>query len=162
VLVEASVLIRRPATEVFAFVADQANDPRWRHGVVEMSPSTPGVATVGTTVHEVLRFGGRTHVTDTSIVDVVPDRSFTFAGAGSGGRVRGSRTVEPAPEGARLTTHLRVDTTGLLRVLEPLLAPRFRAATRRDLAALAQLLETDQTETGSGTELVNAAASMRR
>jgi uncharacterized protein YndB with AHSA1/START domain len=166
VLVEATVRINRPPAEVFAFVADQRNDPRWRAGVVEMTPSPPAPVAPGTTVHEVLRFAGRTHVTDTTIVDVVPGRSFEFAGAGSGGRVRGSRAVAPTSDGTQLTTRLQVDTSGLLRLLEPVLAPRFRAATRRDLATLARLLEQasddDQTATTSRSETANAASSMRR
>jgi uncharacterized protein YndB with AHSA1/START domain len=168
VLVERSVLIDRPPAEVFAFVADYANDPRWRRAVREMTPTPSGPAAIGTQVHEVLRFGGRTHVTDTTIVDVQPDRSLEYRGDGTGGRVRGSRTVEPAPNGARLTTRVEVETTGVQRWLEPLLAPMFRRATQRDLHRLARLLAADQTATGSSVDSVdlvdtaNAAASSRR
>ena len=69
-----------------------------------------------------LRFGGRTHVTDTTVHSVTPSRSLSFDGAGTGGQVRGRRSVEPVPEGARLSTELHVETHGVMRLLEPLLA----------------------------------------
>ncbi|HSC74125.1 MAG TPA: SRPBCC family protein [Gaiellaceae bacterium] len=33
---ENTVVINRPRPEVFAFVADHENDPRWRSGVVDI------------------------------------------------------------------------------------------------------------------------------
>lgn len=40
--ITASVNIRRPVGEVFAFAGDYENDPLWRSGVVEMRYETPG------------------------------------------------------------------------------------------------------------------------
>jgi uncharacterized protein YndB with AHSA1/START domain len=163
-LVTESVTIRRSPADVYAFVADYDNDPRWRDGVTEMTATPNGSVRDGTKVREVLRFGGRAHVTETTISDVVPGRSFVFQGAGTGGAVWGRRTVEPTAEGARLTTELRVTSRGALRVLEPLLAPMFRRATRRDLATLRGTLEAgaDHAATSSSTGASNAAAAMRR
>jgi hypothetical protein len=163
-LVSETVTIRRSPADVYAFVADYDNDSRWRHGVTEMIATPNGSVRDGTQVREVLRFGGRSHVTETVISDVVPGRSFVFQGAGTGGAVWGRRTVEPAAAGARLTTELRVTSRGVLRVLEPLLAPMFRRATRRDLATLQGMLEVsaDHAATGSSTGASNAATAMRR
>jgi hypothetical protein len=148
---------------VFAFVADYANDTRWRSGVVEMTPSPRGQAHAGTTVHEVLRFGGRTHVTDTTITDV-DGRSLRYEGDGTGGRVRGVRRVEVVAGGARLTTELHVDTDGWLRLCEPVLAPLFRHGTRRDLRTLRRTLEAaaDHAIAGSAAATSNAPAAIRR
>jgi hypothetical protein len=145
--IEESIVIRRDASDVYDFVADYANDPRWRRGVSQMTPTPAGAVADGTRVHEVLRFGGKEHTTDTVVRDVVPGRSFSFEGDGTGGRVRGRRGVVAVPEGARLSTELHVDPPRGLRLFEPLLAPLFRRGTRRDLAALRDLLEhaTDTT-----------------
>jgi Polyketide cyclase / dehydrase and lipid transport len=37
----ASVDIDRPASRVWAYVADYGNDPSWRGGVTQMRPSQP-------------------------------------------------------------------------------------------------------------------------
>jgi hypothetical protein len=169
-LIEESIVIRRPAGAVFDFVSDYRNDPRWRRGVAAMTPTPPGPAADGTRVHEVLRFAGRTHVTDTTVHDVVPGRSLRFEGAGTGGRVRGRRSVQPVADGTRLTNEVHVETGGLLRLFEPLLAPLFRRGTRRDLATLKQLLEgagpvqtaTDPAAAVSAPNESNAAVASRR
>ena len=50
-----SVEIARPASEVWAYVADYGNDTSWQAGVRQMRPSRPGPAQVGVTTHERLR-----------------------------------------------------------------------------------------------------------
>ena len=45
----------RPASQVWAYVADYGNDPSWRAAVTQMRPSVPGPAQVGVTTHERLR-----------------------------------------------------------------------------------------------------------
>jgi uncharacterized membrane protein len=39
-----SVAIGRPASQVWAYVADYGNDPSWRAAVTQMRPSVPGPA----------------------------------------------------------------------------------------------------------------------
>jgi uncharacterized protein YndB with AHSA1/START domain len=165
-----SVDIPRPAAEVFAIVADHRNDTRWRGGVREMTAEPVGPVRPGVTVHEVLCFAGSTHVTDTVITAVDPGRAFDFEGDGTGGRVRGRRTVEATGgSSCRVTTDVTVETTGALRFLEPLLAPMFRRGVRRDLRALCRLavegapaLDGAQTRDATAGAPANAVALMRR
>ena len=44
---EKSTIVRRPSDEVFAFVADQTNAPRWQSGIVEVRRLTDGPPGVG-------------------------------------------------------------------------------------------------------------------
>ena len=44
---EKSTIVRRPSHEVFAFVADQTNAPRWQSGIVEVRRLTDGPPGVG-------------------------------------------------------------------------------------------------------------------
>jgi Polyketide cyclase / dehydrase and lipid transport len=58
--ITASINIRRPVGEVFAFAGDYENDPLWRSGVVEMRYETPGALRAGARTREIMRFpGGR-------------------------------------------------------------------------------------------------------
>jgi hypothetical protein len=70
----ASVNIGRPASQVWAYVADYGNDPSWRAGVTQMRPSQPGPAQEGITTHELLRLLGLTFRTDATIDRVEPGR----------------------------------------------------------------------------------------
>jgi hypothetical protein len=74
VRVAGSVEINRPASEVWAYVADYGNDPSWRAAVTQMRPSVPGPARVGVTTHERLRLLGMTFRTDATIDRVEPGR----------------------------------------------------------------------------------------
>ena len=159
--IDERITIRRPPSEVFGFLADFANDPRWRRDVREMTPDPAGIAQVGTAVHEELRFGGRTHRTDTTVTEVEPERLVAFAGHGTGGAVAGRRRVSGHDRGTEVRLELHVATSGALRRLEPVLAPLFRRGVRRDLRALRELLEdqTRTTEAGAGSK--TSAASRR-
>jgi hypothetical protein len=64
----ASVEINRPASQVWAYVADYRNDTRWRAGVSQMRPSLPGPARAGVTTHETLRLLGKQHQQRTLLV----------------------------------------------------------------------------------------------
>ncbi len=44
-----SVVVERPSEQVWRLVADYDADPRWRAGVLTMSPSPAGPVVVGTT-----------------------------------------------------------------------------------------------------------------
>jgi polyketide cyclase/dehydrase/lipid transport protein len=70
----ASVNIDRPASQVWAYVADYGNDTSGRGGVTQMRPSQPGPAQEGVTTHELLRVLGMTFRTDATIDRVEPGR----------------------------------------------------------------------------------------
>ena len=57
--VEQSITINRPVKEVFAFVADQRNAPRWQSGLLEVRRTTEGTLGVGTKHRFVRKFVGR-------------------------------------------------------------------------------------------------------
>jgi uncharacterized membrane protein len=69
-----SAEIDRPASQVWAYVADYGNDPNWRAGVTQMRPSTPGPAQAGVTTHETLGLLGMTFRTHATIHRVEPGR----------------------------------------------------------------------------------------
>ena len=47
-----TVTIARPAGEVFAFLADLRNIPRWNYAIARTVPTSPGPAGVGATYRQ--------------------------------------------------------------------------------------------------------------
>ena len=47
-----TVTIARPAGEVFAFLADLRNIPRWNYAIARTVPTSPGPAEVGATYRQ--------------------------------------------------------------------------------------------------------------
>ena len=72
-----SVTINRPASEVFAFVADGENEPRWRPGVLDIQRvSGQGV---GAVYRQGVRGpGGRRIAADFEVTAYEPDRRTAF------------------------------------------------------------------------------------
>ena len=138
-----SVEIDRPASEVWAYVADYGNDPSWRAAVTQMRPSEPGPAQVGVTTYELLRLLGMTFRTDAIIDRVEAGRLLEWRAHDRRKQLQGSRLVEPTgPTSSRFTEVVEGSLLGLWRPLGPLVAWLLQRQATADLRRLKQLLET--------------------
>ena len=137
------VTIDRPAESVWAVVADYDSDRRWRKGIVEMTPDRPGEPRVGTNVREVLRLAGRSYTTETVVTEAGPGMSYSFAGAGTSGAVRGRRSVRPGadPASSVFSYEVELEPQELPRPVAPVLAWWLRHSLRRDVGRLRKLVE---------------------
>ena len=126
----ASVDIDRPASQVWAYVADYGNDPSWRGGVTQMRPSQPGPGQEGVTTRELLRPVGMSFRTDAASTG-------SSLGACSSGRPGIGRRSCEAP--------------AWLQPLGPLVAWLLRRRATADLGRLKHLLEIS-TVSGSAPE----------
>jgi uncharacterized membrane protein len=152
VRIAARVNIDRPASQVWAYVADYGNDPGWRGGVTQMRPSQPGPAQQGVTTHERLRRLGATFRTDATIDRVEPGRRLQWRAHDRQKRLEGSRLVEPTGAAScRFTEVVEGRLLGLLRPLEPVVAWLLQRQATTDLGRLKHLLETS-TVSGSAPE----------
>jgi hypothetical protein len=144
----ASVNIDRPASQVWAYVADYGNDPSWRAGVTQMRPSQPGPAQEGITTHELLRLLGMTFRTDATIDQVEPGHRLRWRAHDRQKHLEGSRLVEAiGPASCRFTEVVEGRLLGPSRVLEPLVACLLQRQATTDLGRLKQL----ETSTVSGS-----------
>ena len=143
ITVEEAIVIERPLEDVFAYVSDQTNAPRWQPGLLEVRRTTDGPIGLGTRHSVVRKLGGRTITLSNEYTRYEPDKlvEFTFSGSIPG---LGSYVVEPVgPDRTKVTGRVEMRLPGLLRVAEPLMA----LAVRRDMLAgaetLKRLLETN-------------------
>jgi carbon monoxide dehydrogenase subunit G len=141
--IEESVPIDRPPEQVWASIADYSFDLQWRRGITEMTPDPPGPPAPGSRIHEVLKLAGRRFTTDSTVGEVDPGVSYSFAGAGTSGDIRGRRTVMPKPggDGSVFTYTIELEPRGTARALGPLLVPLLRSGLQKDLKRLKALLE---------------------
>jgi uncharacterized protein YndB with AHSA1/START domain len=139
---KAAVLISRPQDEVFAFVADARNRPSWDESVDSEELTSPEPIGVGTTVLTRFRSMGRDYRYTWEIVEHEPPRrmrvestsgpfpttlAFEFSDRDGGTLVEASVTGRP---------------TGLMRVLQPMVARTTQQNLDRAYARLKRLLET--------------------
>ena len=140
---EQSVVISQPAERVFAFVSDFENDPLWS-GVVQVRRISPGPVGAGTAFRLRQRFLGRDIDVVLEVAGYEPGRAITVkTTSGRFLSMTGTRLVEAAGDGTRLTFSGTGRTRGWLRPLEPLLAMAAGGhRLRTQLARLKQYLET--------------------
>ena len=121
--VQHPILIHRPLPDVFAFVANDANEPRWRAEVRSMRNTPPAPLGVGTQSVEIAHLLGRHPETTTGITAWEPDRrvvSETIAGQIPS---VAARSFDPVDGGTAVTYQLEGDERGvvLFRLVRPLL-----------------------------------------
>ncbi len=140
-----TIEIDRPHDEVFAFLCDLENDPRWRREWVDARRTSEGPIGVGTTTSLFATILGRRTEAVYEVTAYDPGRTVTWK------TVRGPlpltfwRGVEPHREGTRVTMGYAGDFRGLLGLLRPLIIPMGKRALKGDLPTLKQLLETSAT-----------------
>lgn len=137
-----SVLIYRPLDEVFAFVADARNRPRWDESVDSEELTSPEPIGVGSTLRTRFRSMGKDYEYTWEVVQHEPPRrmevestsgpfpttlSFQFSERDGGSLVEASVTGRP---------------TGLLRLMQPIVARTTQKNLDLGYARLKQLLET--------------------
>jgi uncharacterized protein YndB with AHSA1/START domain len=138
---ERSIDIDRPIGEVFAFVGDQRNTPRWQAGLVAVRRTSDGPPAVGTTHALVRNFMGRRMEATNEYVAYEPDRIITFRTTSGPVPLEASYLFEPTTGGTRLTSRIKMQAAGLFGLLEPVIAAGLRREMKAALPALKALLE---------------------
>ncbi|MEU8122531.1 SRPBCC family protein [Spirillospora sp. NPDC049024] len=134
-----AVDIGRPPAEVFAFLADFRNMPRWYDAVerVTTRPDGPGFRMVRS-------LPGGPARNDVETTAYRPNEEVTFTSVNGPTPFRYRYRVEPVPDGARLTLDGEISGDGLPGPAARLggFAERlFRQGMMRNLQALKQILE---------------------
>jgi hypothetical protein len=148
--VAASIVIQRPAAEVFAFVSNAENDLRWRSEVVSMKNLGSPPGGVGTRTVEVARVLGKQLETTTEITEFVPGVRMARRTVAGPTPVITARSVVAVEGGTRFTYTLRADVTDvfLFRTGRPLLEWWSQRKVEGYLARLKALMETPEPAPG--------------
>jgi uncharacterized protein YndB with AHSA1/START domain len=97
--VEAGITIAAAPAEVFAFVADLANLPRWQTGIVSAERTSPDPVGVGSTARVVREMAGQSLTVDLAITEFEPGRRLALASQASGVSVKATLEVDPVDGG---------------------------------------------------------------
>jgi uncharacterized protein YndB with AHSA1/START domain len=119
---EKSMVVNRSVEDVFAYVGDQTNAPRWQAGLVEVRRLTDGPPRLGTRHTLVRTFLGRRMEADNEYIAYVPGERITFKTTSGPMPLEASYLVEPTVGGTRLTSRIEMEATGFLSLAEPLIA----------------------------------------
>jgi uncharacterized protein YndB with AHSA1/START domain len=138
---ENTVTIERPAEDVFAFLADFENVPTWNYAIEKTAKTSPGQVGVGTRYRQTRSIPTRREE-GFEVTVFQPMSRLAVQGQLGPFRTRASYELKPMAGGTRLTNEVNLEpTSGVLRLVAPLAAPRVKAAVAQNLGKLKQVLE---------------------
>jgi uncharacterized protein YndB with AHSA1/START domain len=134
------ITIRRPVHDVFEFVADPENIPKWNYAIEETRKTSDGPVGVGTTYRQVRTIPSRSEESF-EVTDLEPDTRFAIHG-GLGPFV-GTLTYDFEDVGGstKLTNTADLQASGLLKLAAPIAVGRIRDAVAQNLGVLKGILE---------------------
>jgi uncharacterized membrane protein len=135
------VRIERPVADVFAFVTDAANHPRWDSSSVSMQPDEPGPWHEGMTFREVRRIGPRRMEIRSTVASLVPNHSMDIDSL-TGPEFHGHWRFAPDGSATILRWSAEMAVEGPARIAEKLIARSFKKASDRNFRQMKELLET--------------------
>lgn len=142
--VEGAVFIPAPPAEVYAFLAEPANVPRWQTGVVSSERTSPAPTVTGSTGRVVLEVMGQRVTADTRVLEAVPDRRLALTTSVSGMSVRGSLDLEAAEGGTKVTFSSEVKAESIFMApLERMVTDAVEKDLESSLARLKAALAAD-------------------
>lgn len=142
--IEESIFIKRPKQEVFEFVSDISNTPRWQSNVVSSEWTSEGPAGIGSTFRTARRFLGRDIEATVEYTAWDPPHQYTFRAADGPIPVEGTAKFEAKDGGALYTVSTKVEAGGFFRLAEGLVKKQLHKQTEAALNALKLLLEAGE------------------
>src|SRR4030095_4739997 len=141
--VEGSIVINRPIAEVFAFVANFENHPKWESNFQKVKLLTSTPSGVGTTYQCDLKLPGQTATSKFEITEFEVNKKIAFEAEPAGpAKPNGSFRFESVPDGTKITLLPRPEFRGFFKLLEPMMASYVRKQNQDHLVKLKRLLET--------------------
>ncbi|HSK91864.1 MAG TPA: SRPBCC family protein [Euzebyales bacterium] len=138
----ATRVIARPADEVFAFLSDAANNPRWQRGMRSCAWTSPPPVGVGSTYRQRARFLGREVVSEFVVTAHEPGRSITIRSTGGSFPITVRRSVTPlSPGRSRVTAEIDGDPGRFFRLAGPVVRRLAQRSVDVDYDRLTRLLE---------------------
>jgi uncharacterized protein YndB with AHSA1/START domain len=135
-----TVVIRRSPHDVFEFLAEFENVPKWTYAIIETHKASPGPVDVGTTYRQVRSVPSRSEE-HFEITEFEPDRRLTIRGDLGPFEGTLSYNLEPMEAGTRLTNEADLEGRGIAKFAGPLVSGSIRGVVATNLGKLRDLLE---------------------
>jgi uncharacterized protein YndB with AHSA1/START domain len=137
---ENTVMIARPIEDVFAFLADFENIPKWNYAIVETRKVSQGAVGVGTIYQQVRSVPSRSEESF-EVTAYDPPRHLEIRGQLGPFPSRLSYALDAIAEGTRVTNSVELELRGPGRLLGRVAVPRVRDAVAANLRKLKEVLD---------------------
>ena len=143
--VRGSIEIARPVEEVFAYMTDLDELPRWLDGVREARPLSPDTKAIGSQVCHTNEFMGTTFQSVFEVLEWEDNKSTVFKVISGPLRGQSTQRFEPlGPKSTRVTIEVDGDGTGPLKLGNFIAKRAAQRQVDRSLDNVKELLESPQ------------------
>jgi uncharacterized membrane protein len=139
--VDVAITVNRPPDEVFAFISDFENNPKWQNGMQRCTFTSPPPLDVGSTYDQEAKFLGRPILSQFEVIAYEPGRLVKATTVSGSFPITFTRMVEPIEGGTQVTAVIEGDSSGFFRIAQPLMRWMVNRSIQADYKRLKQLLE---------------------
>jgi hypothetical protein len=139
--VEGEIIINRPVEEVFDFVADERNEPRYNRRMAHAQQTSPGPVGVGSQFRVEMRTMGRMVGMTIEFTAYERPRLLESWTRLSSMDIRGELRFDPVAGGTRMQWSWDLQPHGGLRLMRPMIIRMGRRQERTIWAGLKRVLE---------------------
>ena|SRR5689334_12091234 len=139
--IEINLVINRPVEEVFAFVSNSENLPRWRSTSLEIKKTSDGSLGVGSTFKGRFTFLGRQFDGNIVVTAHEPNQVYVSRMAEGPFPLETGYTLEPVEDGTHVSFVVEGEPGGFFKLAEPLVVSMAKRAYTTDLQNLKEMLE---------------------
>ena len=137
---EVTIHLNQPVERVFAFLMDTSKLSTWQSNLIKLETLTEGPLRTGSRFREVRRIGRKESEIQGEITALESNRRLETRTM-SKPQVRVSYFLEPEQAGTCLRYTFTLETGGLMRLLEPVIASSIKKDTAEDFETLKRMLE---------------------
>ena len=137
-----STLVDRPMPDVFAFLSNPMNLPKWQHMIANIEQVTPGAPGIGSKFKVSAEMMGRKIDGNMEIIAFEPPAKFGFTNQAGPMQVTVTATLKPAGTGTKISLHADGNPAGVFKVAEGVLAGQIKSQMEANLARLKSVLES--------------------
>jgi uncharacterized protein YndB with AHSA1/START domain len=137
---ELTIHLNRPVDQVFAFLMDVGKLSTWQSNLIKAEQITAGPWHAGSRFREVRRLGRRESEIQGEITVFEPNKRFETKTI-TKPQVMVSYSLEAEDGGTKLKHKFVMLTSGLMRLLEPMIASSIKKDSESDFETLKRILE---------------------
>jgi carbon monoxide dehydrogenase subunit G len=139
--IDLSTLVDKPIKDVFAFIGNLNNMPKWNTTVMGVEQITPGEVGVGTKFKSVGEMMGRRIEGEMQVTAYEPDTKFGVQMNAGPMQVNMMVSFETVGTGTKISLNAQGNPAGFFKLAEPVMAGRVKAMMEENIASLKSQLE---------------------
>ena len=137
---EVTIHLDKPVDQVFDFLMDTSKLSTWQSNLIKSEPLTEGPLHTGSRFREVRRINNKETEIQGEITALEPNKRLETKTT-TGPQAMVSYSLAPEQRGTRLSYKFSLVTSGLMRLLEPMIASSIKKDTEADFKTLKRILE---------------------